>query len=118
MTYDYEWFKKQVLAITTINLDKYKEKQMKRRIDTLISKNKVDGYADFVDLIKKDKDMLNTFIAYLTINVSEFFRNKEQWELMDKNMVPALIKNFGKKTTRSEERRVGKECRSRWSPYH
>ena len=23
-----------------------------------------------------------------------------------------------KKLTRSEERRVGKECRSRWSPYH
>src|SRR2546426_11514641 len=23
-----------------------------------------------------------------------------------------------KKNTRSEERRVGKECRSRWSPYH
>ena len=22
------------------------------------------------------------------------------------------------KSTRSEERRVGKECRSRWSPYH
>ena len=22
------------------------------------------------------------------------------------------------KTLRSEERRVGKECRSRWSPYH
>lgn len=97
MTYDYEWFKKQVLAITTINLDKYKEKQMKRRIDTLISKHKVDGYDSFVELIKKDKDMLNTFIAYLTINVSEFFRNKEQWELMDKNMVPTLISNFGKK---------------------
>ena len=24
----------------------------------------------------------------------------------------------GERTTRSEERRVGKECRSRWSPYH
>ena len=24
----------------------------------------------------------------------------------------------GKTTLRSEERRVGKECRSRWSPYH
>ena len=23
-----------------------------------------------------------------------------------------------RKNTRSEERRVGKECRSRWSPYH
>ena len=27
-----------------------------------------------------------------------------------------LAKRFA--TTRSEERRVGKECRSRWSPYH
>ena len=28
-------------------------------------------------------------------------------------------KRLGKKiVTRSEERRVGKECRSRWSPYH
>ena len=25
---------------------------------------------------------------------------------------------FGYKEHRSEERRVGKECRSRWSPYH
>ena len=24
----------------------------------------------------------------------------------------------GENTVRSEERRVGKECRSRWSPYH
>ena len=30
--------------------------------------------------------------------------------------VEALIQTFGVK--RSEERRVGKECRSRWSPYH
>ena len=26
--------------------------------------------------------------------------------------------NHTTETTRSEERRVGKECRSRWSPYH
>ena len=29
-----------------------------------------------------------------------------------------IIKNLEKLLTRSEERRVGKECRSRWSPYH
>ena len=29
------------------------------------------------------------------------------------SLIAALLK-----TTRSEERRVGKECRSRWSPYH
>ena len=30
---------------------------------------------------------------------------------------PVEIKKIGRKY-RSEERRVGKECRSRWSPYH
>ena len=33
-----------------------------------------------------------------------------------------LILNYGQRhgieVSRSEERRVGKECRSRWSPYH
>lgn len=97
MTYDYEWFKKQIYTITTIDLSSYKEKQMKRRIDTLIAKYEVTGYDNFVTLLKKDKEVMSSFIAYLTINVSEFFRNKEQWELMDKNMIPMLMKRFGNK---------------------
>src|SRR2546422_10838711 len=28
------------------------------------------------------------------------------------------VRSGGKVVSRSEERRVGKECRSRWSPYH
>ena len=28
------------------------------------------------------------------------------------------VATIGEPPTRSEERRVGKECRSRWSPYH
>ena len=37
------------------------------------------------------------------------------------HMVIGLVKGLGRDTgqqVRSEERRVGKECRSRWSPYH
>src|ERR1035437_7869198 len=36
------------------------------------------------------------------------------------NMAPADIRKEGSSydLTRSEERRVGKECSSRWSPYH
>ena len=34
------------------------------------------------------------------------------------NFVAALQTTFSFLLTRSEERRVGKECRSRWSPYH
>ena len=41
--------------------------------------------------------------------------------LRDFNFVLDTVNGFIsilKSTTRSEERRVGKECRSRWSPYH
>ena len=32
--------------------------------------------------------------------------------------IPDILLQENKKILRSEERRVGKECRSRWSPYH
>ena len=35
-----------------------------------------------------------------------------------KKVVYDIIQDEGKNRIRSEERRVGKECRSRWSPYH
>src|SRR2546422_1145919 len=38
-------------------------------------------------------------------------------ELMALVSFSQIEKSFGA-TKRSEERRVGKECRSRWSPYH
>ena len=31
---------------------------------------------------------------------------------------PTMASQYWNSTTRSEERRVGKECKSRWSPYH
>ena len=37
-------------------------------------------------------------------------KKPEEWKLIEEYCENHLI--------RSEERRVGKECRSRWSPYH
>src|SRR2546422_8385423 len=37
---------------------------------------------------------------------------------VDGHIIPILPKVGGYVVERSEERRVGKECRSRWSPYH
>lgn len=92
----YEDFKKDILGLTKIDLNSYKEKQMKRRIDTLIGKNGISSYKDYVALIKKNEEKFEQFVNFLTINVSEFYRNPEQWEILDKNVFPALIKRFGK----------------------
>ncbi len=95
MAYDYEYFKKAVYDLTKIDLNAYKEKQMKRRIDTLIAKNKIVGYDNYVAALKSDKVKFEEFVNYLTINVSEFYRNVDQWQLLDKEIFPDLIKRYG-----------------------
>ncbi len=94
--YDYEKFKGAVLTLTKIDLNAYKEKQMKRRIDSLIAKNGVKGYEAYVQLLKTDKEKFEEFINFLTINVSEFYRNPDQWKLLENQIIPELISKFGK----------------------
>ena len=51
------------------------------------------------------------------------FRGMTQKQLgkavgFDEKSADVRIAQYESGTRRSEERRVGKECRSRWSPYH
>lgn len=92
---NYEGFKKDVYSLTKIDLDAYKEKQMRRRIDSLVNKNKCKTYAEYVALLKTNKEVFDEFVNFLTINVSEFYRNPEQWELLTKEFLPELIAHSG-----------------------
>ena len=94
MLNDYESFKKEVYNLTKIDLNAYKEKQMKRRIDTLILRHHLTGYDSFVNSLRTDKDVLEDFVNYLTINVSEFYRNPDQWEILEKEVIPLLKERF------------------------
>ena len=62
---NYEKFKKDVYALTKIDLNCYKEKQMRRRIDTLINKNGITSYDAYVDLIKKEPTESETMREYI-----------------------------------------------------
>lgn len=95
MAFDYEYLIKAVYDLTKIDLNAYKEKQMKRRIDALIAKNGVKGYDKYVECLKTNKEMFEEFINYITINVSEFYRNPDQWKVLEGEILPELIKKFG-----------------------
>lgn len=96
MAYDYEQFAEQITRLTKIDLSCYKQNQMKRRIDALIAKHKIPGYEAYIKVLKTDREKYNEFLDYITINVSEFYRNPEQWSYLAKNVFPELIKRFGK----------------------
>ena len=87
-----------------------------------------------------NKKKLLSFAIALLLGVSSTFAQKQPVDyvnplmgtdskisLSNGNTYPAIalpwgmnfwIPQTGKMGDRSEERRVGKECRSRWSPYH
>ena len=51
-------------------------------------------------------------------DILDYFEKGDTFVLNDTKVFPARLRGNKEKTGRSEERRVGKECRSRWSPYH
>lgn len=89
----YNKFKEVIFKKTGIDLSCYKERQMKRRIESLISRNKFNSYNAYYNAICKDKKLYDEFINYLTINVSEFYRNAAQWNVLKQEIFPYLLKN-------------------------
>src|SRR5258707_4594917 len=74
------------------------------------------------DLVKRLKKSIARLIAALEKELAELdddiddaVRSSPVWR--EKEDLLASVPGVGD-VTRSEERRVGKECRSRWSPYH
>lgn len=89
---DFALFIKKVKDYTAIDLSQYKEAQMKRRLTTLREKKGYKTFADFFDAMMKDKNLFYEFLDRMTINVSEFWRNPNRWEILEKQFVPEMLK--------------------------
>ncbi len=89
---DWEAFKKKLKAKTEIDLDLYKEPQMKRRIGNLVTRANLNSFVEYFDQVAKDKDEFAGFIEYLTINVSEFFRTPDKFGKLETEVIPDLLK--------------------------
>lgn len=87
----YEEFKKDIFRKTGIDLNLYKEKQMKRRLESLAKRNEFTDFKNYFKALDKDSKIFDEFINYLTINVSEFYRNPDQWAVLEKEVVPKLM---------------------------
>lgn len=97
MASDYEKFKDDILRLTGIDLNAYKERQMQRRISTLCAKYGFSNYDQFYQDLKTNTEHRKDFMNYLTINVSEFYRNPQQWKVLESKVFPELLAS-GKKS--------------------
>ena len=84
----------------------------------------IDDKGRLVIPTKLREDLGEEFILTRGIEKCLYVYSKAEWtKLVDKLDTLPFTKKVTRTFTRffysrSEERRVGKECRSRWSPYH
>ena len=88
---EWELFKQKLFAKSSINLNDYKPAQMQRRITNFLHRNNARGYLDFFQKIETDPKLYKSFIDYLTINVTEFFRTPEKFNELEAVVLPDLL---------------------------
>ncbi|MDM5199517.1 protein-glutamate O-methyltransferase CheR [Fictibacillus enclensis] len=91
MDQDYMRFVERINLLTSIDLSLYKEAQMKRRLTALRDKKNYASFSGYYDALKGDQRLMDEFLERMTINVSEFFRNPERWDVVRHRILPELI---------------------------
>ncbi|KRQ85998.1 Chemotaxis protein methyltransferase Cher2 [Caloramator mitchellensis] len=66
-----------VLKEYSIDLSAYKSKQLLRRVESFMTRAGAKDEDEFILKLKTDSALSKKFLDHLTINVSEFFRNKD-----------------------------------------
>jgi chemotaxis protein methyltransferase CheR len=89
---DYEKFCEGVRVLSSIDLSQYKRGQMERRIRSFARRKGHEQLADYLVVLKSSKPELDDFLDRMTINVSQLWRNPEQWDVIGKMILPELAK--------------------------
>ncbi|MFT8871134.1 MAG: protein-glutamate O-methyltransferase CheR [Sporolactobacillus sp.] len=86
MNQDYEAFKMMIFRYTGINLSLYKEEQMLRWLNTLRVKRGMPSFVAYFQAMQTSNELLAEFLSRMTINVTEFFRNRPRWQVLEEKM--------------------------------
>lgn len=89
----YTQVKTSIKRILKIDLTNYKDEQMKRRLDSWLVRSHMNSWTDYFNLVTTDAAEQERFRNYLTINVTEFFRDPGRWDTLRDEVIPYLIKN-------------------------
>lgn len=90
---DLAYFEKWVLKEYNIDLSAYKPNQLHRRILSLMSRVGVNSVEEYIELLKSSAAQKQKFLDFITINVTEFYRNPEIFEDLKAHLKNELLKN-------------------------
>lgn len=78
------------------NVNQYKPTTIRRRISRRMSLTNTEHYKDYLQMLRDDEAERKQLTKDLLINVTDFFRDKEAFEVLEKNVLSDIIENLGK----------------------
>ncbi|MCA0970348.1 protein-glutamate O-methyltransferase CheR [Halobacillus litoralis] len=94
----YKEFVKLIHKKTGIDLSLYKEAQMKRRLTSLRDRRGFETFPRYFEAIGREPKLFHELLDRMTINVSEFYRNRQRFDVLENKVIPMLLQ--GKKKIR------------------
>jgi len=90
---DYVVFCKRIKQLTSIELGHYRRPQMERRLRTFAEQRGFTRLGEYADSLGRDRQALDECLDRMTINVSQLWRNPEQWEMLAERLLPELAQS-------------------------
>jgi chemotaxis protein methyltransferase CheR len=87
---EYVVFCEGVRRLAQVDLLQYKRGQMERRIRSFAQRYGAVGLSDYLATLQTDEGALAGFLDRITINVSQLWRNPEQWAVLAERVLPEL----------------------------
>jgi chemotaxis protein methyltransferase CheR len=91
--YEYAFIQHKMLKLTGVDLSYYKSPQMQRRLTAYLLRSGHADWPGFFRAIQNDPVALGKLRDYLTINVSSFFRDPENFEYLRESILPGLLRS-------------------------
>ena len=90
---EFELFRRRAYTLTGLDLTSYKAPQMHRRLSALLSRMRISSYAEYARLLETDAIRRQEFRDFVTINVSEFFRDVARFRELEQLVLPELLRH-------------------------
>jgi chemotaxis protein methyltransferase CheR len=90
---DFVDFCEGVRLLCQVDLGQYKRGQMERRVRSFAERKGITDLAEYLLVLKRSPDEVDEFLDRVTINVSQLWRNPEQWALLGERVIPELAES-------------------------
>ncbi len=89
---DFKFLLEKIHRNKGVDFSLYRPNTLKRRIASRLKSVGSTNYSDYIIYLNKEPEEYNKLIEAVTINVTEFFRNPETFSVIEKKVIPEIIR--------------------------